>query len=463
MMFQYFKNFLSERCICTRVGKTYSSNKTTDMGIPQSSVIAPILVNIIIHDLPKVLSNNTHVALCADDIAIWVNTTLRKHINKRVVNHVQKLYQLEINKLTAYMKDNGFELSREKTCLMLFNNGENPKSLPQIELDGQLLNYKQNTKFLGVSIITKLNWRLHIENLINKARKRLNFLKIVSTQFWSQDTKVLLHLSISLVRSKLIYGQEVYFSAPITLLKKLQSKAIKLAISVPVHTNTSKFYAEAGIISLSEQRKLEISKYVIRSLAVINSVTEELFIDSNKDYPKSAQNISSIQPIRNYINDLINEYNIDIKSIPVLPTSPQMSQWEHINARFDTDYTDLKKSESTDILAPQVREHLNNKYLNHIKILTDNSVLDSLDSVAGFVVPELKVQKSFYLSPFLTGRMFVRPNILRTLRRTMIRFLIEHLVRRIWFGQSRLYFILNWLVMRCKLRPELAADAQQTA
>ena len=67
------------------------------------------------------------------------------------------------------------------------------------------------------------------------------------------------------------------------------------------------------------------------------------------------------------------------------------------------------------------------------------------------------------LSPFLTGRMFVRPNILRTLRRTMIRFLTEHLVRRIWFGQSRLYFILNWLVMRCKLRPELAADAQQTA
>ena len=59
--------------------------------------------------------------------------------------------------------------------------------------------------------------------------------------------------------------------------------------------------------------------------------------------------------------------------------------------------------------------------------------------------------------------MFVRPNILRTLRRTMIRFLIEHLVRRIWFRQSRLYFILNWLVMRCKLRPELAADAQQTA
>ena len=121
------------------------------------------------------------------------------------------------------------------------------KSLPQIELDGQLLNYKQNrsqllnykqnTKFWGVYITTKLNWRLHTENFINKARKRLKFLKIVSTQSWSQDTKTLLHLSISLVRPKLIYGQEVYFSAPNTFLKKLQSidsKAIKLAIGVPV-------------------------------------------------------------------------------------------------------------------------------------------------------------------------------------------------------------------------------------
>ena len=44
------------------------------------------------------------------------------------------------------------------------------------------------------------------------------------------------------------------------------------------------------------------------------------------------------------------------------------------------------------------------------------------------------------------------PNILRKLRRTMISFLIELLVHRTWFGQfDELYFVLNWLVMRCKL------------
>ena len=67
------------------------------------------------------------------------------------------------------------------------------------------------------------------------------------------------------------------------------------------------------------------------------------------------------------------------------------------------------------------------------------------------------------LKPVLNWANVCSPNILRTLRRTMIHILIELLVRRIWFGQSKLYFILNWLVMRCKLRPELAADTQQTA
>ena len=67
------------------------------------------------------------------------------------------------------------------------------------------------------------------------------------------------------------------------------------------------------------------------------------------------------------------------------------------------------------------------------------------------------------VKPVLNWANVCSPNILRTVRRTMICFLTELLVRQIWFRQSKLYFVLNWLIMRCKLRPELAADAQQTA
>ena len=64
-----------------------------------------------------------------------------------------------------------------------------------------------------------------------------------------------------------------------------------------------------------------------------------------------------------------------------------------------------KKSETTNMLAIVVREHLNNNDQNHTKILLmipfsniDDSIFDLLDSGAGFIIPDLKVQKSFYLS-----------------------------------------------------------------
>ena len=68
------------------------------------------------------------------------------------------------------------------------------------------------------------------------------------------------------------------------------------------------------------------------------------------------------------------------------------------------------------------------------------------------------------LKPVLNWLNVCSPNILWIVQQTMCHFLIELLVHRTWFGQfSELCFILNWLVMRCKLRPELAADAQQPA
>ena len=89
---------------------------------------------------------------------------------------------------------------------------------------------------------------------------------------------------------------------------------------------------------------------------------------------------SSIQPIWSYTNDLTNECNIDIT------TSPQMPQWEHKNAKFDTDYTDSKKSETTNILVIEAREYLNKQKLSKsFFLITDDSILDLLDSGAGFV------------------------------------------------------------------------------
>ena len=165
----------------------------------------------------------------------------------------------------------------------------------------------------------------------------------------------------------------------------------------------------------------------------------------------------SIQPIRNYVNDLINECNIDIKLIPVLPASPQMPQWEHVNAKFDTDYADLKKTESINILTIEVREHLINNYQNHIQIFTDCSVLDSLDSGAGFVIPELIVQKSFYLGKvfsIFTSELYailMALNYICNIQLAIFNFLIYVV------SKSVLYALKNW---DCKMRGDILYEVK---
>ena len=98
-----------------------------------------------------------------------------------------------------------------------------------------------------------------------------------------------------------------------------------------------------------------------------------------------------------------------------------------------------------------------------MSVYQTNSVYVKLYIVQSKWYLQLKINVQGPFKPVLNWANVCSPNILRTLRRTRIRFLIELLVRRTWFGQSKLYFVLNWLVMRCKLRPEHAADAQHTS
>jgi ribonuclease HI len=456
IMYKYIVNFLCERSICTRVGNTYSSFRKIDMGIPQGSIISPLLFSILLHDLPKSLAENTHVVQYADDIAIWIKTSIKKRSGKRIINHVQNLYQKELDKIANYMYQNGMELSGEKTCLMFFNNGQKPFNLPSLQINGIQLKYESEVKFLGVYFTPKLNWKVHIDYLITKARKRLNFLKLVSAQPWSQDSKTLIHLAVSLIRSKLSYGQEVYFSAAKSLLAKLQSidsRSIKIGLGVPVHSNTVKTYKEAGILSLSEHRKLSVAKYIIRGLSVPNSAEDGILLNA-ENYPKRAKNITYLQPVLNYTYDLMQTCNVSIEDIPVMPTTPIFPQWEHCPAIFDTDYTKIQKEE-INLLTLEAKAHLVKNYDYHLKIFTDGSVLPSTDSGCGFVIPDLKIQKAFYLGKrfsIFTAELYA---ILMALE---FIFNLQFSIFRIVFcvdSKSVLYALQSW---SCKNRSDLIFD-----
>ena len=133
-IFSFIENFLLHRTVSVRVGSTYSDPRQIDMGIPQGSLIAPILFNIMMHDLPKAVSKHVTLVQYADDICMWMNITLKKSTSQRSKNYIKKLYQADLDSLCNYMTHSGLSLSTEKTHLLLFNAGDNPEDLPILKL-----------------------------------------------------------------------------------------------------------------------------------------------------------------------------------------------------------------------------------------------------------------------------------------------------------------------------------------
>ena len=60
------------------------------MGLPQGSVIAPVLFNILLYDLPKHLSKEVVLVQYADDICIWMNVNMKRKTSKRAINYTKK-------------------------------------------------------------------------------------------------------------------------------------------------------------------------------------------------------------------------------------------------------------------------------------------------------------------------------------------------------------------------------------
>ena len=250
-----------------------------------------------------------------------------------------------------------------------------------------------------------MTWNLHFDYILTKAIKSLNLLKVISRLPWGKDTETLIHLATATVRSKLTYGQEVYFSAPKYLLKKIESidcKAFKLALGIPNHASNKETYREAGVLPLVQYRELATSKFMVRICTNENFIEEELKLKSDTDFPKRATHISSQITIASYTSNLMDNSKINIKNIVAMPSYTPLPLWETPKPLFDINYIGMNKDDNINITTLIAKTHMHEKYQNHLQIYTDGSVLDDNNVGAAFVIPELKVEKSYYLGSNLS-------------------------------------------------------------
>ena len=101
--------------------------------------------------------------------------------------------------------------------------------------------------------------------------------------------------------------------------------------------------------------------------------------------------------VATYTADLFTASRVNSQVVaPRSPVSP-IPSWELSKPNFDIDYTPLIKNENPNILSSVVKSHIEANYMNHLKVFTDGSVLDNRQAGAAFVIPALKIQKSYFL------------------------------------------------------------------
>ena len=395
-MYSFIQSFLKNRSFQVNWHGTLSSRRNIDTGVPQGSVISPLLFSIMLSDISTVDVKGAKITLYADDLAVWKEALFRRTGGSRGLNRLFKktnnTFQKVIKNITTYMKHNGFTLSPNKTKFIVFTRNRLVHPI-QMNVLNTIIRPSKEVRYLGVIFSSNGRWGSHIQSLIANATKAINLLRILKRQPWSSHPKIMTKLAVTLVRSRLLFGMEAAFSASPSLIKKLMvidAKAIKISLGLPKATPHYLTYREAGILPYNHQMRLQCANYLFRHKTVSNSTNiEELERETNyRNAPKKSL-------LKDFTRPLLTQANLDVHEVATIPLHPY-PPWTLERPVIFSSIPGVDKSYPllANILT---REHIESLYNHSLHIYTDGSVNNSTVGAA-FTIPDLNVEKRYNLS-----------------------------------------------------------------
>jgi ribonuclease P/MRP protein subunit RPP40 len=157
---EFFRSYLDSRKQKVWVNGIWSEVAEVEYGVPQGSVLGPLLFLISINDLPDFMKCKTY--LYADDTT-FVN--INENINK-----LEVLAKSALERASDWFKTNGFLLSEDKTKHIIF-------TLKPIDNNLSLKNYDNQVKFLGLHIDKNLTWGSHVDYISSRLSRVIFLIK----------------------------------------------------------------------------------------------------------------------------------------------------------------------------------------------------------------------------------------------------------------------------------------------
>jgi len=197
-------------------------------GLPQGSVLSPILYNIYVSDLDKYCAQDCNIIQYADDIALFVSS----------YNTQQGKIALEnsIKNIADHLNYLGLNLAPEKTKFCIFTKRiNNSYSNIYLDLNGIEIYPSSKIKFLGLYFTPNLNWNFQITHIWKNCQCPLKILSCLRHTWWGADPRLLKILYIALIRSRIDYGCFIFHNlikAQYLKLERIQLKALKLILGL---------------------------------------------------------------------------------------------------------------------------------------------------------------------------------------------------------------------------------------
>jgi hypothetical protein len=268
---EWLKSYLVDRRQCVEVRRMnerseivafHSSEKYNGTGVPQGSILGPLLFIVYINDLPKISQYKT--VLFADDISVLIPDD---HKDRNIyVNNIN----MAVESICNWLEENNLFINASKTKYVQFCTTK--ANIPKLSITckGHTIEENSETKFLGLIIDRHCSWKSHIDNVCCKLERFSYALKRLKRL---SDQKTALIAYHGYVASLLRFGLIIWGNASeIQRVFISQKKCVRAICGVGPLDSCRPLFKKLNLLTLTSMYILEISVYVKSNYSLFTSI-----------------------------------------------------------------------------------------------------------------------------------------------------------------------------------------------
>ncbi len=247
------QSYLTERTQYVQIDNTKSDFCSITTGIPQGSILGPLLFIIYMNDIAE-SSDLFDFVLFADDTSL--TTTVKLIMKKNNVN-LQTCINDELDKINVWLKLNKLSLNIKKTKYMIFHTIN--KRIPnfEIKIEGDIIERVSEFNFLGITLDDQLRWNKHIDKIANKISRNIGILNCLK-HFIPISTKLTIYNS--LVLSHINYGL-LLWGYSCKRIETLQKKSVRTISLSKYNAHTEPILKHLKLLKVSDILTLQTLKF----------------------------------------------------------------------------------------------------------------------------------------------------------------------------------------------------------